>query len=134
MTNVFAYGTLQFPQVVHAVTGRHFDTCPGRLEGYARYRLTTVDYPGVIPESGAITEGAILLDVDSHSLRRINDYEGRLYRFIELPVVLPNGCVIDAGVYVIAHRYRRRIIKQTWSSAYFQEYCLGAYLSRNRLR
>ena len=51
--NVFAYGSLMIPSVMHAVTGRWFTHTEAVLEGYARYGIDGESYPGIVPQEGA---------------------------------------------------------------------------------
>lgn len=59
--NIFSYGTLMIPSVMHAVTGRHFRSQKAILRDYARFTVKGELYPGIISITDAITEGIVLL-------------------------------------------------------------------------
>ena len=58
--SVFTYGTLEFPDVMEAVTGRSFKSVEAMAEGYARYLLKERMYPGMTPVSGHNTSRSCL--------------------------------------------------------------------------
>ena len=62
--NIFAYGTLMIPSVMHMVTARHFRSQKAILKDYARFRVKGESYPGIIPVTDAITEGIIYFNVN----------------------------------------------------------------------
>ena len=131
---VFAYGSLQIPAVMHAVTRRYLASRPARLEGYARYRLKRRSYPGLRRRSGAATEGMLYCGVDGLTLTRLDRFEDNFYRRQTLRVVIAPDGVVPAQVYVIPPRYYRLLQPGRWSLRQFQSTALKAYLRRCRRR
>jgi len=78
--NIFTYGTLMIPDVMYAVTTRKFRFKNAILRGYARFTVKGESYPGIIPVTGAVTEGIVYFDVDALSLDRLDAFEGDLYQ------------------------------------------------------
>lgn len=49
MATVFVYGTLQFPEVLHALIGRVPRSAQGTIRGHQRYAIRGQVFPGTIP-------------------------------------------------------------------------------------
>jgi hypothetical protein len=58
-SRLFVYGSLQLPQVMRLVAGRHFPSALVRLEGYARFRVRGEVYPGIVSCPGEQTAGLL---------------------------------------------------------------------------
>ena len=59
MPRIFAYGTLGFPEIVHALTGRRFASRTAVLDGFARYRVRGRIYPDIVPAPDSRTAGVL---------------------------------------------------------------------------
>lgn len=116
---LFAYGTLELAQVWAAVAGCACPAEPARLAGYARYHVRGADYPGVVSQAGAATEGTLYRGVDAAVLARIDAYEGRLYRRERLCVSPASGGVEPVWVYVVRPEARDRLGDEPWSRGAF---------------
>ena len=99
---VFAYGTLEIPAVMEAVTGRSFPQREAALEGFARFLIRGRFYPGIIEERGSVTDGVLYEGVDPESLTRLDAFEGPLYK--RLRVLRQDGVAEAALTYVIPSR------------------------------
>ena len=128
MPRIFAYGTLVFPEVVHALTGRRFSSRPAVLEGFACYRLRGRSYPGVVPAPGARTVGVLFARVDLRSLALLDRFEGDLYVRREVRVRAGDGRLLAALTYVVAPARRSLLSREPWSRAGFAARHLGSYL------
>ena len=128
--NIFTYGSLTVPEVMHAVTGHHFLHGEATLKGYARYAIEGVSYPGIIPEKGAETRGVVYLNIDRKSLLRLDGFEGEWYRRTPVEVLTAGRGLTPAETYVIAPAHRHRLSKQTWNLQKFLEQDLGRFLDR----
>lgn len=95
--HLFVYGWLLFPTIVQALTSRHFQRLPARLDGFRRYAVkqtastpaavadatppvsaTTVPalpIPALMADAKACTHGVLLLDVDANSLAMLDVFE-----------------------------------------------------------
>ncbi len=78
-TNLFVYGTLLYPELVYALTGKQFRTVDAILEDHQRLSIKHRSYPAVIPSKGARVNGKIIKDVDEASLAKIDFYEDKEY-------------------------------------------------------
>lgn len=124
---VFTYGTLEFAEVVRFVTGRDFAGEPGVLRGHARYGLTDVRYPGLVPEAGASTEGTLYRGVDPPTLVRLDEYESSLYERRWVSVETASGAV-SAWVWVVRATFRDRLSAEPWSRDDFARQHLDGFL------
>jgi gamma-glutamylcyclotransferase (GGCT)/AIG2-like uncharacterized protein YtfP len=129
---IFAYGTLQLPEVMQAVTGARFPTRPARLTGYARYCIAGRAYPGVRSESAAVTDGMLYSEVDVAALRRLDDFEDDFYRRETLLVIPDSGVAVEAEVYVIPPERYHLLIHRPWDLGEFRQTALPEFLVRCR--
>lgn len=91
MVDLFVYGTLQFPEVVFALTGKSFDSLDAVLKDHKVYQISPPKgqegmCPAAIPEKGSVVYGKILFDVDNHSMEIIDFFESDDYEKQELEV------------------------------------------------
>lgn len=135
---VFTYGTLLFPDIMAAVTGRMFARIPATLEGYARYRVAGEPYPGITPARRARVPGVVYRGIDPASLDRIDDFEGELYNRERVTVVGADGTPLDVETYVVRPDWRDWLADEPWDAEIFarewydtyvracrEEYCTG---------
>lgn len=133
-SDVFTYGSLQFPAVMHAVTGRRFPCETAVLADYERHRLRGRSYPGLRRRTGARTEGALYRGVDRLALQRLDRFEDFFYRRQRLPVTIAPARTSLAEVYVVPPRYCRLLAPRPWSLQQFRRRALNAYLRACRSR
>ena len=103
--NIFAYGTLMIPSVMHAVTACHFRSQKAVLRDYARFTVKGESYLGIIPVTDAITEGIIYFNVDELSLGQLDTFEGGLYRRTRIWVETEAKETLNAETYVTKSKY-----------------------------
>jgi len=131
-TTVFAYGTLQVPEIMAAVAGRLFPSYPACLHDYARYSLKGRSYPGIRQHPGALTHGLLYAGIDAQSLRRLDEFEDEFYRRQTLPVTTASGETEQAQVYVVAPEHYELLASRPWNLDDFEE--LSGFLARCRGR
>ena len=128
--HLFAYGTLAFPRLMEAVTGRTFASQPALLEGYARYALRGATFPGLVEEGHSATDGVLWRDLDAASLARVDDYEGDWYERRAV-TVRAGDAPLPAQTYVLVDAQRRRVSRRRWVAARFESRylrrCLAEY-------
>src|SRR5690606_5789322 len=101
MADLFAYGTLQCPEVIGAVAGVVPPSQPALLRGYRRFRVRDACYPAVIADAQSDVEGTCFLDLPAEAFTRLDAFEGVEYRRCPLPVLV-DGVERNAEVYVLA--------------------------------
>ncbi len=127
MPRIFAYGTLRFPEIVHALTGRRFSSRPAVLEGFARYRVRGRSYPGIVPVSGSRTAGVLFDGVDLRSLALLDRFEADLYERRRVRVCAGAGAPLAALTYVVAAGRRQCLGREPWDRERFAARHVGTY-------
>lgn len=134
MTDIFVYGTLQFPEIVFALTGKNFKTKEAVLENYAIYKIDSEEgmCPAIIPEKGSSVQGKILFDIDSESMNIIDFFEGDNYEKKKL-LVESEKRNFEVLVYVWKENLKH-FLKGPWSKEEFEknyiENCLNYTIPR----
>lgn len=132
MFKIFAYGTLQVPEVMRAVTGSVFPSQPARLHGFARYRIRNRVYPGLRRETGSFTDGVLYEDVSARALKDLDAFEDDFYRRETLTVVTRTGIQADAEVYIVPPAHYRLLVRRSWNLEDFKETWLREFLTHCR--
>lgn len=107
--NLFAYGTLMWPEVLESVIGRHLDGVRATLGGYQRRRIIGEHYPAIIPASGEVVDGILYENLTEADFLHLDLFEGEEYD--RVTVQIGN---IEAQAYVLAERWRHIMDKQPW--------------------
>jgi gamma-glutamylcyclotransferase (GGCT)/AIG2-like uncharacterized protein YtfP len=116
---VFAYGTLEFPELIEAVTGRRFPREAAVLEGFARSMLRGAAHPGIAPAPGARTPGTLYSGVDPASLAALDRFEGELYELREVEVSTIEGERRSALAWVVRADRRHLLTGEPWDRERF---------------
>jgi len=127
---VFAYATLQFPEVLRHVLGRDLPGAAARLHGYRRARFVSGGFPGLLPDATATVDGTLYCSLRPADLARLDDFEGDLYVRRLVPVTAALETQL-AFVYLVAARHRR-LFTGEWDADDFVVHELGAFLERIR--
>lgn len=130
MHRIFAYGTLQIPEVMLAVTGKQFGTLPARLDGYSRHRLRGRSYPGIRPASGASVDGLLFLGVDAQTLLKLDEFEDPFYRRDSVGVSV-DGHEWTAQAYVVRDESFGLLLPEEWCLEEFSRKHLALFLERH---
>ena len=127
MRHFFAYGTLQLPAVMLAVTGRRYAAFPARLEGYARRRLRDKSYPGIRPADAAAVDGLLYLDLDDDALQKLDAFEDAFYHRTSVQV---SAARLDwpAQAYVLRKEAYGLLLPEEWQLADFAQHDLTRFL------
>jgi len=131
MVNVFAYGTLQLPEVMLAVTGRKLRSQAARLKNFARYRLHGKSFPGIRPEFGATVGGLVYSGIDGQSLASLDAFEDVFYHRETVTVTAPGGMAWEAETYVINEDSHGLLLPEAWSLEDFEFDQLSSFLLRH---
>lgn len=130
MPHLFAYGSLQLPEVFAAVTAQRKIGQPARIEGYARYRLKDLSYPGLVAECGAFTDGILYPDLDAEVWARLDRFEDVFYCRETLTVSVRELGEVSAEVYVVPSAELGLINRRPWSLEEFRQQHLSDFMRR----
>ena len=115
---LFAYGTLQLPDIMEAVTGKQFPSEEAVLEGYESFLVRGQSYPALVRSPGVRTPGRLYTNVDRDSLVLLDRFE-HLYERQTTELTVENGETIEAQVYVLPEKRRRYLSSQPWNKDRF---------------
>jgi gamma-glutamylcyclotransferase (GGCT)/AIG2-like uncharacterized protein YtfP len=127
---LFAYGTLEIPEVMMAVTGRSFSQQPALIVDHARYRLKNRAYPGLREEYGVVTNGTVYTGLDAEAMQRLDTFETDLYVRKTLTVHPEAGGLMRAEVYLIRPVHYGQLTGEAWDQAAFVQQSLRRFLHR----
>jgi gamma-glutamylcyclotransferase (GGCT)/AIG2-like uncharacterized protein YtfP len=128
MKSLFAYGSLQLPEVLQAVLGRTLTGVPAQLEDYRCCRLRGRSFPGVRPVAGAVCSGVLYRRVPADSWPFLDAFEDDFYRRLSLPVRVEGGGRETAEVYVVGEEYWGMMLDEPWDLGQFRERSLQRFL------
>ena len=113
--NLFTYGTLMVPEIMHQVAGCTLQSVEVSLEGYVRYGVQGEQYPGVTVQDGSSVDGILYLDVGPEALRRLDAFEGKMYSRETVTVMGKNDQKsLEAMVYVFRPEYEHLLTGESW--------------------
>jgi gamma-glutamylcyclotransferase (GGCT)/AIG2-like uncharacterized protein YtfP len=129
--NVFAYGSLMFPEVWTRVTGL---TAPGMealLTDYSVRRIRGQSYPVMAPEPGGVVKGVLYTGVPEEVSGLLDAFEGTFYERVVVGVTLADGAAVSAMVYRAADPASAAILAEAWDAACFERDGLAAFLQED---
>ncbi|MEX2311639.1 MAG: gamma-glutamylcyclotransferase family protein [Rhodospirillales bacterium] len=103
MWNYFFYGTLMDPEVVREVLGRPLSGCSPQsamLAGFKRVSVADVTYPALTPDPDSHVDGLMVSKISELEASRISRYEGNDYTVQVFDVMLGDGAVEKARVFL----------------------------------
>ena len=131
-TNLFVYGTLLFPEIVFAITGKNFKTKPAVLFDYKRLQVfnegSRLPYPAITKSIGDSVNGMILFDVDAKSMQSIISFEADEYDQQLITFQLDNT-YLHAVTFVFKDDLKHRL-KSDWDLEEFRKNHLGTYIQK----
>lgn len=121
---LFAYGTLQLPEVMQRLLGRPVEGVPAILEHYRSGLVARANFPGIVPDPGKTVNGSLLSGFRQEDLQRLDAYEGELYRRIRVEVRLGqprSQTVKQCWVYCMAHWAQDRVTDTPWTIEWYRQ-------------
>lgn len=122
---LFAYGTLQFPDVLAALIDRVPQTQPAAAAGWRAAALVGRSYPGLVA-ARSMASGLILAGLDAAELQLIDDYESGPYALLQL--ALAEGGTAWAYVWTD----EAAVLPEDWSRQHFADAKLAAFIAQCR--
>lgn len=132
MDHVFVYGTLMFPELLEALTQKHFKTEDATLHNYNQFKIYDGDmvrpYPAIQEERNESVEGKLIFDVDQESLDLIDFFETSDYK---RQVVHPayNNHSVHAWTYLWRDDADGKLAGR-WDKDYFENNFLHLYANK----
>ena len=99
--NLFAYGTLQFPEVVSAITHQAFEWEEAVLSGFKCRTLQGQLFPAIIRDPKSTAQGRVLFDLPDEVIKEIDVFEEDFYQREEVTVITSNRGELNAHAFVL---------------------------------
>ncbi|MBA54710.1 MAG: hypothetical protein CMK89_09665 [Pseudomonadales bacterium] len=122
---LFAYGTLQLPEVMERLLGRTVQGTPAVLEDFRSGLVARANFPGIVPQVGETVIGTRLTGFTQDDLRALDRYEGELYRRIRVSVRLegsPPHLIKPSWVYCMAPWAHARVTSTPWTIDWYRQF------------
>ena len=114
MANLFVYGSLQFADVMFAVTGAWLRSTPAQLVDYRVFAVRGRPYPALVrAPPGSIARGRLYRGLRAPALRRLDAFEGAWYVRRRVAVSTARGRAV-AFVYVWHRAQHKRLADAPW--------------------
>lgn len=129
--NLFAYGTLMFPEVWDRVVGKPFKAEPATLAGFAVRRVRGDVYPVLVRAEGRneIVSGLVYRELDELTMQRLDEYESDIYERVAVEAEF-NCNRVTCEAYVLRSPNIARACAELWDPSQFRRTQLAAYLTR----
>ena len=118
--HVFTYGTLMFPEVMVALTGREFTWEDIEVPGFDRRTLAGRIYPGLFKAPGRHVEGRLYFNVDASSIGVLEAFEDAFYERRMIEVCSPAKGRMMALAYVIPRACLHLLSAEAWDPVAFR--------------
>lgn len=128
-SHLFAYGTLEIPAIMYAVTGQHYPAEVARLPDYARYLLVNKHYPGIIPRTNAEVSGVLYRNLSPRVWSRLDRYEDVFYQRQQVRVITATEENLEAWTYVIPADKQQMLSHIPWDRRYFTKHRLRRFMA-----
>ncbi len=131
---LFAYGTLESPEIVERLLGRRLPAVEAVLDGFAPFRVRGELYPGLVERPGDATPGTLLRGVNRVDRVRLDEFEGRMYETRDVRVAIAEEArPIEAFTYVLRPDYVDSLSDERWDRRRFLDDWLPRVLERYRV-
>lgn len=111
--NLFAYGTLMWPEILAGVIGRNAEGRPAVLESVRRMRVRGQFYPALIPGSGAV-EGVLYKNLTGAEIAALDRFEGPEYDRRSVTVCC-DGTALEAETYFTSEAGKTLLEEAGWT-------------------
>ncbi|WP_428304070.1 gamma-glutamylcyclotransferase family protein [Lacipirellula sp.] len=129
MTNLFAYGTLMFPEVWERVVGGRYRQAPATVCGMRVVRAAGKLYPVMIAGAAEdVARGIVIYDLSAEALTALDEYEASFYERVEVAAVLDDGSgAASAQAYLLPQSHRQLASDEAWVAEVFERDKMGDY-------
>ena len=127
--HLFTYGSLMFPEVWSTVVRSSYERQEARLYGYQRCCIKGESYPAAVAASVAdFIDGQLYMNITPEDAARLDHFEGADYEKSQAPLILAEGGVAMAEVYL--YRHPERLEMREWDAEGFEREGLKLFLAQ----
>jgi len=112
--HLFVYGTLINKKIMLKAAGCLPDSRPAILYGFKRMCIKGADYPGIVPAKSSAVNGLLYQNIPPFAWKRLDEYEGRIYKRQLVEVELDRSCFVEAYVYVVKREFYYLLEDKPW--------------------
>ena len=127
---LFAYGSLQVPEIFEAVTGLDLKGVPACLEGFRCVQLQGLGFPGLVVAANAKATGLVYRGLTLEAWQRLDAYEDDFYERRVVTAMLSSDEKIEVQVYLLAEEGLQLALNADWTLANLDEATVRSLLSR----
>jgi len=91
----------------------------GVLKGYARRRVRSQVYPGLLQLEANRVDGVVYLDVPASAWERLDRFEGEMYARRAVSIEMDGGGNLTAETYIVRQEYLNRLEEAEWDFSEF---------------
>ena len=111
-----------FADIMTAVTGRRYKSASALLHDYRRLTVRNEVYPGIQPHQGSTVSGTVYFDLEGEAWKRLDLFEGKMYRRDTVGVEFADGTKAVAQAYIVRPEFYYRLGPNEWSAAEFRRF------------
>ncbi len=119
MINLFTYGSLMCSDIMFNVAGYNLQSSQAQLNDFFRSKISNEEYPGIIAQPGSVVAGVLYFDLPDEAIKRLDVFEGEMYRRQKEMVITGEQQHIAAMTYVLKPQYRERLTGEEWKFSDF---------------
>ncbi len=128
---LFAYGSLMFPEVWWHVVGSEPVTSDAVLPGHLAYTVGGQTFPGLVPASaGDRVAGVLYSGLTDRDWRRLDAFEDEFYLRAPVRPELPDGTTTGASTYLVPPGRRAVLSGTLWDRDGFERTSLATFVDR----
>ena len=128
---LFVYGTLQFPEIIHALLGSNPEMEPAKAIGYRAAKLKDRLFPGLVKEKDSMTDGFVL-DLKEKQYEIIAEWEDEKYieHFFESTEIEVKTAKSNKHVRAFLWNEPKIVLRENWNKEEFYRESLEIYIDR----
>jgi gamma-glutamylcyclotransferase (GGCT)/AIG2-like uncharacterized protein YtfP len=119
-TDLFAYGTLMFEDILQLVTGCSLHGVRAVLRDYQRFLVRGEVYPAIVPRRGEMVVGVTYSKLPDAAWKRLDVFEGEMYRCTSVSIEREDGGISQAQTYVVKPGFAGRLTTTPWNPEDFE--------------
>ncbi|WP_051728438.1 gamma-glutamylcyclotransferase family protein [Nocardia brasiliensis] len=123
--SLFAYGTLQFPQMLEVLLGRVPTLTPAAAVGWRAAALPGLLYPGLVPQADAVAHGVVITGLTPGEWRTLDTFEDDDYDLRPIPLR-------DAPIAPWTYVWTGPVAQDNWDAPTFARTHLASFVVHTR--
>lgn len=119
ISDLFTYGTLMCDDIMFSVTGNHYSSIDGVLQGYQKYKVRDEVYPAMLAKKKEAAEGVIYKNLLDDDWNKLDIFEGHRFDRMVVQIDTKDGSIIQAHTYILKSKFANILLDRKWSFTEF---------------